>query len=249
MKFGIIGAGPSGLATSLFLKEKNLVLEKEDRPGGHAGSFTDQGYTFDYGPHILFSKNKEILNFIVSSLGKNVKKRKRCNRISYKGRLIKYPFENDLHSLSLQDNFECLRDYVFNPFKEQYKTPKNLEEWLLAKFGRSICKKYLFPYNRKVWNIPVSDLSMIWSERIPDPPAEDIIKSALGFETEGYLHQLYYYYPLRGGYQAISESWAKKVRPIYNFEVKKIEKKSFNFNNNLCAVRNNANFCISFVFF
>ncbi|MBI4991409.1 glycosyltransferase, partial [Candidatus Gottesmanbacteria bacterium] len=56
------------------------------------------------------------------------------------------------------------------------------------------------------------------------PPALDIIKSSIGFETEGYLHQLYYYYPLRGGYQAISNAWAKKVPVRYNFTVKKVEK-------------------------
>lgn len=55
-------------------------------------------------------------------------------------------------------------------------------------------------------------------------PPDDVIKSSLGFNIEGYLHQLYYHYPLKGGYQAISESWAKKVRPTYNFEVKKIVK-------------------------
>ena len=224
MKFGILGAGPSGLAMALFLKDKTTVLEKENHPCGHASSFFDQGYTFDYGPHIMFSKNNEILDFMIASLGKNIKKRKRNNKISYKGRLIKYPFENDLHSLPLEDNFDCINSFLFNPFKKRYKNPKNLEEWLLAKFGEGICEKYLFPYNRKVWNIPVKDLSMIWAERIPDPPVEDIIKSAIGFETEGYLHQLFYYYPLRGGYQAISDAWAKKVNPVYNFEVKRIEK-------------------------
>ena len=39
------------------------ILEKERNPGGHAASFNIDGFTFDYGPHILFSKDKTILNF------------------------------------------------------------------------------------------------------------------------------------------------------------------------------------------
>lgn len=224
MKYGIIGAGPSGLTMALFLKEKCQVLEKNNYPGGHASSFIEKGFTFDYGPHIMFSQNKNILDFMVAILGKNVHRCKRNNKIFYKDRLIKYPFENDLKSLPLADNFECLKTYLFNPYKTKYKPPKNLKEWLLHHFGRGICEKYLFPYNEKVWRIPVSKLSMIWTERIPLPPALDIIKSSIGFETEGYLHQLYYYYPLKGGYQAISEAWAKKVPVRYNFMVKKVEK-------------------------
>ncbi len=224
IKYCIIGAGPSGLTAGMFLKQPFLIFEKRSHPGGHAGSFFEEGYTFDYGPHIMFSKNKEVLNFMVKALGKNVHKCKRNNKISFKGKLIKYPFENDLKSLPLEDNFSCLYDYVFNPYKRKYSRPKNLEEWFLKNFGKSICDKYLFPYNEKVWNLPVRKLSMMWADRIPNPPAEDIIKSSIGYETEGYLHQLYYHYPLRGGYQALSEAFAQKVPVRYNCEIKNITK-------------------------
>jgi protoporphyrinogen oxidase len=138
--------------------------------------------------------------------------------------LVKYPFENDLKSLPLEDNFECLKSYLFNDYKKKYKKPKNLKQWFLFQFGQGICDKYLFPYNEKVWNIPVDKLSMSWSARIPNPPPDDIIRSSLGFTTEGYTHQLYYHYPLQGGYQAISEAWAKKAKPTYNWQLKKIIK-------------------------
>ncbi len=44
----------------------------------------------------------------------------------------------------------------------------------------------------------------------------------MGISTEGYLHQLYYHYPLRGGYQAISQAWSERVQPRFDFEVVKI---------------------------
>ena len=66
---------------------------------------------------------------------------------------------------------------------------------------------------------------MLWAERIPNPNPEDILKSAIGYETEGYLHQLYYHYPRRGGYQAISEAWAKRVPVTYGFRVKSLERR------------------------
>ena len=68
----VIGAGPSGLSYSLFSQKKKLIIEKNSSPGGHAGSFRTNGFTFDYGPHILFSKDKDILDFIIKTLKKNV---------------------------------------------------------------------------------------------------------------------------------------------------------------------------------
>lgn len=224
MKYGIIGAGPSGLIMAKFLRASCLVLEQNTYPGGHTGSFSEKGYTFDFGPHIIFSKNKKILDFMVNTLGTNIHQSRRNNKIYYKGKFIKYPFENDLKSLPIEDNYACLVTYLFNRYKEKYKKPKNLKQWFLKNFGRGICEKYLFPYNEKIWKIPVRDLSMIWADRIPNPPPEDIIKSSIGIQTEGYLHQLNYYYPLRGGYQALCEVWAKNVQVRYGFQVKKISK-------------------------
>jgi len=65
-----------------------------------------------------------------------------------------------------------------------------------------------------------------WASRMPMPSTDDVLKSALGIETEGYTHQLYYYYPATGGIHAIIDSIMKQkdITVITNHAVKKIEK-------------------------
>lgn len=220
---GIIGAGPSGLAVSLFLNDPHELLECNDHVGGHASSFLDQGFTFDYGPHILFSRNQQLLDFIVATLGTNVSQCRRNNKIAFKDRLVKYPFENDLSSLPLEDNYACIRDFIFNPYKQQFSSPKNMKEWFLKTFGAGLCSRYLFPYNEKVWNIPVEKLSMDLADRIPNPLPDDILRSSLGYSTEGYLHQLYYFYPKIGGYQSICNAWKRTASILYSYSVETIQ--------------------------
>ena len=48
-------------------------------------------------------------------------------------------------------------------------------------------------------------------DRIPKPPPEDIINSAKGESKEGYLHQLYFHYPKKGGFQSIVNGLYEKI--------------------------------------
>jgi len=62
----------------------------------------------------------------------------------------------------------------------------------------------MVPYNEKIWNFPTERMSAHWVEgRIPMPPVEDVIKSAIGIETEGYTHQSIFSYPAKGGIEAL----------------------------------------------
>ena len=211
MTIGILGGGISGISLAAQLDQDVEVLEKRARIGGLCGSIIEQGFTFDAaGPHIMFSKNKDVLNLMVATLGENVQQRRRENKIWFKGRLVKYPFENDLASLPKEDNFDCIYGYIVNPHANE--TPSNLAQWSYKTFGEGISDKYFIPYNRKIWNYDPSKLGLEFVSRIPKPPMEDVLKSSIGIPTEGYLHQLYYYYPIEGGYEAIVHAFAKKVR-------------------------------------
>jgi protoporphyrinogen oxidase len=210
-RIGILGGGISGIALAAHLDENVEVLEKRERIGGLCGTVIENGFTFDAaGPHIMFSKNKEVLNLMVSVLGENVHQRRRENKIWFKGRMVKYPFENDLASLPPEDNFECIYGYLKNP--RQGETPSNLAEWSYVTFGKGISEKYFIPYNRKIWNYDPEKIGLEFVSRIPKPPLEDVLKSSIGIPTEGYLHQLYFSYPLEGGFEAIVKAFAARVR-------------------------------------
>ena len=221
MRVGVLGGGLSGLVVGGHRGHEYEVLEAGARPGGHCQSLLEDGYTFDVGgPHILFSRNQEILTQIHRQLGDNVAQRRRDNRICYKGRLVKYPFENGLYDLDPQDRFECLYYYLNN----DYSPPTNFKEWMYHVFGRGIAEKYMIPYNEKIWNIPADQMAFDWVDgRVPRPPVEDVIKAAVGVETEGYTHQLYFGYPKSGGIEALPRAYARLCpRITLDFRVEKV---------------------------
>jgi len=223
MKIGILGGGLTGLTIAFFLKEDFEILEKNEECGGLCRSIQENGFTFDYGgAHIIFSRNKKPVNFMVKTLGKNYVRGRRNNKIFFKEKFVKYPFENGLSDLPKEDTFECLYYYL----KNNSTKPNNFKEWIYYTFGKGIAEKYLIPYNDKIWNYDTEKMSLHWVDgRVPKPPLEDVIKSAIGIETEGYTHQLYFYYPKRGGIQALINAMEDKVSNVFkNFEVKRIEK-------------------------
>ncbi len=233
MKTGILGGGLTGLTLAYLLGQRGVeceVLEKEKECGGLMRTLQQNGFTFDYGgSHILFSKNQEALDFLVWLLGDNKVRSHRNTKVFYRGSYVKYPFENGLSDLPKQENFECLYSFIQNLLdKQQGKVaqPKNLKEWFYYTFGKGIAEKYLVPYNQKIWKHPLDDMTTEWVERIPNPPVEDIVKSSLGIETEGYTHQSNFYYPLNGGIQAVIKSLEEKVggKVVAGFGVKRLRR-------------------------
>ena len=224
MTIGILGGGLAGITIAAHLDDEYEVLEKDSRGGGHCQTVQEQGFTYDAGgPHIIFSRNQPMVDYMVSLLEGNVHQARRNNKIFYKGRYVKYPFENGLFDLEPQDRFECLYHYI----KNDYPPPQsNFKEWIYHHFGKGLAEKYLIPYNEKIWNVPAEELGLEWVEgRVPKPPVEDVIKAAVGVETEGYTHQLYFNYPLHGGIESLPRAMAKRVSNIVpGFTVERIWK-------------------------
>lgn len=242
-RYGILGGGWAGLLSAFELKKLEPeaeieILEKSDSDelGGLLRSVSIDGFTYDIGgPHILFSKNKDILNQILSILGTNWKEMERKNFIHFEGRLISYPFENGIYLLPAADRaaigLEIVQKIIDFKSKEGW-IPGSFYDWIFEIFGQQMGSRYLEPYNEKIWKRDLRgfDASWVFSPgRLPFPQLDDIIFSTAGLKTVGYKEQANFYYPLIGGIQTLYDSLLQLVREKgiafkTNTPVSKIEK-------------------------
>jgi protoporphyrinogen oxidase len=234
VKTVILGGGLSGLTLARLMQEQGedvTVLEAEPEYGGLCRSRTDQGFTFDTGgSHIIFSRDDEVLAFMRRMIAGNEQRNNRTTKIFYKQRLVKYPFENGLSDLPQEDRFFCINGFIQTLIavgKGEIPPPANFREWIYYTFGNGIAECYMIPYNEKIWKYPTDKMSLHWVDgRIPRPPVEDIIKSAIGINTEGYTHQAVFSYPLDGGIKALVRAIALPIEPCIKtgFRVTSIKK-------------------------
>jgi protoporphyrinogen oxidase len=219
VKTVILGGGLTGVTLARLLTARNFdvsVLEAGTRIGGLCQSVRQGGFTFDTGgSHIIFSRDEKVLSFMKEALDRNRSEITRNTKIFYKGTFVKYPFENGLSALPKEDLFFCINEFIKTLVcseKGELGEAKNFREWIYNTFGKGIAECYMVPYNEKIWNYPVELMSAHWVEgRVPRPPVEDIIRSAIGIETEGYTHQSVFTYPVDGGIEALVTAIAAPV--------------------------------------
>lgn len=228
MKIAILGAGLAGLTLANLLDDYDVtIFEKCDKIGGLCRTESQNGFTFDIGgSHVIFSRDQEALKYILDVLEKNFVKKRRNTKILYNDRLVKYPFENGIGDLNKGERIDCLYYYIKSLLNRNVKTspPSNFRDWIYWKFGKGFADKYMIPYNEKIWKFPLENMSSEWVDgRIPDPDIKELLKAALELESEGYTHQLFFYYPKKGGIEQIicglSSSFKGKILVEQNIEL------------------------------
>lgn len=206
--FLIIGAGPTGLGAAHRLRELGrddfLVLEQSPVPGGLAGSAVDpQGFTWDFGGHVVFSHYRYFDELLASLLGDEVLSHRRDARVRFLGRFVPYPFQNNIRHLPPEAAARMMDDLLdaWRMADRFDRPPADLAEWGRRTFGESIAREFFIPYNAKVWATHPSNMAYHWiGERVSTVDAKKVVRDAL-FQRDDvdFGPNAFFTFPLAGG--------------------------------------------------
>ena len=212
MKIAILGGGISGVALARLCAADGhsvVVLEKSERPGGLCKSRRYGEFTFDEaGGHILFSKNEQVLQWQLARCGgeAGTQRTVRNTKIRWHDRWVPYPFENGVGHLTKQATVECMTGYIeaYVQRRMGVPCPENFGDWIQWRMGDGFARHFMVPYNDKIWKRDLRTMASDWvAGRVPEAPIEDIMRSAIGIDTEGYQHQSVFWFPLHGGFETL----------------------------------------------
>ena len=214
----ILGGGITGLSTAYHLEQAGctdyLLAEKESVFGGLCASVQKDGFTLDYGGHLLHLHTPQGERLIRTLLGDNLVRRKRDARIFFEGKQIPFPFQASLWALPEPVRRKCaqgLMQITQNP-PDKNAVFAHFEAWCLAHFGQGIYDAFMRPYNEKLWGCALTALSCAWCKTfVPTPTLAQIQASLTRPPEQDFGYNAYFYYPKQGGSGALTDALARKI--------------------------------------
>ena len=220
----IIGAGVSGLSLANYVKDY-LIIEKEKEIGGYCRTIKQDGFIWDYAGHFFHFNTDEFKEKFLKSVAKDdIIYKEKCTKIFYKGNLIDYPFQTNIHQLPKNEFIDCLYD-LFN--KTEKNTYDNFLDMLYGKFGKSIVEKFLKPYNEKLYACDLKKLDVDAMGRFfPYADIKAIINNMKKEKDNSYNNTFLYPKNGAGSFMDILYSSLDKEKVLLNEEINRIDLKN-----------------------
>jgi len=213
MKIVIIGTGVAGSVMSDMLQSKGfevVLLEKESSPGGMCKSYYKQGFTYEYGPHILAIHNcsQKSANYLRSKI--ETVETQLTSGSFVNGQLTYYP-----PSIFSAEKIN-LKYLVEKEILNLPKTPDetNFESYLISKVGKTLYGLFFYSFTKKFWKIEPRLLSSEWAKI--RHLGEDIMTKKMFFNKKWCA------YPKKD-WNELFYNLLKNKNVLYDIEVKKVD--------------------------
>jgi protoporphyrinogen oxidase len=225
----ILGSGMAGLGAAHRLRAEGraaVVLDKNAHAGGHTASHTRQGFVFDEGPHVSFTKHDRIKKIFADAIGGDYLSIDAYIDNYWRGHYVRHPVITNMHGMPRDVVVKCIEDYV-----EAGKNPnpriENYEDWLVASYGRTYAELFPMQYAAKYHTTHASNLSTEWvGPRLYQAKLSEVLLGALSEESPNIHYVQDYRYPRHGGFAAFLGGLQRDSRIELNHQVKAIDPKA-----------------------
>lgn len=219
----ILGAGLAGLSCSYHLGHKRcLLLEKDARAFGHIASEQRDGFTWDPGPHVSFTRHEYVRTLFAESVGGEFDEYEVNTGNYYRGHWIDHPAQSSLHQVPEPLRSQCLESFLQTRSAEpdSAAAPRNYQQWLERAFGPAFATHFPAAYTRKYWTREPQDMTTDWvGQRVFYPAVDDVVAGSKG-PLERKTHYITKVrYPRQGGYQAFAGKLAVGANIRFGAEV------------------------------
>ena len=220
----VLGAGLAGLSASYHLgHERCVVFEQKHHAGGHIHTEVVDGFTWDEGPHLSFTKYDYVRELFAESVNQDYLEYPVATGNYFQGQWIPHPAQSNLFAVPEPLRSACLSDFFASrdaPGAAHDGVPADYREWLHRAFGATFAETFPSAYTRKYWTLPPEQLTTDWvGERVYYPSVEDVTNGAKGPlpEQTHYIKKIRY--PARGGYLSYARRLLDGADVRYNHEL------------------------------
>lgn len=227
--YTILGAGLSGLSVAHHLEKLEIpfqLYESKSHGGGHIHSEVVDGFTWDEGPHVSFTKYQYVRDYFAANCGQDFLEFATKPSNFYKGNWIPHPAQSNMYAIPEPMRSNCIKDVI--EIRKQLPTdyqPENYQDWIDYAFGKTFAENFPKVYTEKYWTTSPDNLTTDWiGKRIYFPEITDMVDSAdkpLDKHTH-YITKVRY--PKQGGYYSYIKSVEQALPVNYN---KRLEYISF----------------------
>lgn len=213
----ILGGGLAGLSAAYHLGERGarsrLVVEAKERVGGTAGSVTKGGFTFDYTGHLLHLHDAYGQALILDLLKDNLATHERKAWIYSSGAFTRYPFQANTKGLPPAIVAECVAGFLQTVHRPTaLPSAPDFLSWSRATFGDGITRRFMKPYNEKLWRVPLGKLTTEWQGRfVPKPSPSEVVYGAVTDNNALFGYNASFRYPVKGGIQSLPDALAGRL--------------------------------------
>lgn len=231
----IVGSGPCGLGAAWRIESlraqgdatRYLLIDEKSAAGGSASSMTTaEGFTFDYGNHVLYP-HEHYSNFslLLDSLVPAWHESQPVRGVWIDDRLVPYPVQQNIHRFPLAKLLPSLAGLCNASLRGMLaKLPdanaRDLDSHLRNRFGNGLTDFVLGPINYKMWAHAPQSLDSCWTTQRSGSPTANVAGAALGQvlrslitrrDNTAWTPSTRIRYPASGGSGAIWKNLAARV--------------------------------------